>query len=97
MRFRTGDAFREAVGRGEFDTADRLLIELREEVTRAWPAIGPAERATAATEILALLDWGRKTVLARRSQAQLKLARIRRGGVYVAAGLERRRHVEIEA
>lgn len=91
------DAFAEAVRRGNFAEADRLLGELRADVERSWAALSKAQRQSTAAEILEVLRWARRAAIAGRSQMQSRLARIQRGGAYRAAGVAQRRRVEIVA
>jgi len=89
MPFKTADRFREAVCFGNLRAADRLLVELRHEVESSWASAAAEERQRIARQVLDLLNWARQAVLVSRSQAQRRLAEVRRGGAYVPAARQR--------
>jgi hypothetical protein len=96
MIFKTGDEFRAAIRAGNYNAADRLLIELRRQVEASWPTVGAQERQSMAAQVLELLTWARQSTLVKRSHVQRQLSQITRHRAYVSANARETRHLELE-
>jgi len=90
------DKCRAAISAGDYSRADRLLVELRAEVEKAWPDASSEERKTIAGEVLELLTWARHTVMVRRSHTRRRLNQLIRCGAYVAPSAAALRCVELD-
>jgi hypothetical protein len=70
----TVEQLRKAVSTGDYQGAERLLGEFRDEMQARWQAAASAEERTAvAAEVGELLEWARAATLAGRAHAQRKL------------------------
>ena len=86
-----------AIRRGAHQEAEWVLSELRDEVEALWAAADSREeRQEIASEITALLEWARQTVVSARSHTQAKLIRLNRQKIYLVANPRRREPVQVD-
>jgi hypothetical protein len=83
MELKTPDHLRAAISMGEWERAEVLLQQFREEVDSAWTAATPAERAFLAREVSATLEWSRWMTMSGREHSRKSLLHIVRRRAYL--------------
>ncbi len=78
-----------AVAAGRYADVEKLLDRYKLEVEAAWQGASPEERQTLAVEVMKLLRWAQRTMLASRSHAQLRRADASRRMAYTSSADKR--------
>jgi len=85
----TAERLRLAISAGSYAEIDQILVEYRGEVESCWKASTPEQRRLIAKEVMRVLGWARRTILASRGHAQHRHAQSVRQSAYASAAVLR--------